>query len=166
MVAPLKEFYPLCVWFSRMLITYHNPLTNPRGLKDVGGCLTGWLLFLQKFNLDIECNQEGTIQMLTPDLIFHHRRVLFKSQFISDGTLHSFLKVQVKNPESSKAIEAMKNRVTIPVSAVPVLKKTFLQDGVLCGKFRASCSDSVHTHLVIPESHVKTILEKLHIESF
>ena len=48
---------------------------------------------------------------------------------------------------------------------MPGLKKTFLQDGLLCRKFRASCSDSVCTQLVVPKGHVKIILENLHNES-
>ena len=51
-VSALKEFYPYVYGFSCRLITDHNPLTSLRGLKDIGGRLTRWLIFLQKFNLD------------------------------------------------------------------------------------------------------------------
>ena len=49
-----------------------------------------------------------------------------------------FLKAQEEDPELSKMIEALKYGVTIPPSTVPALKK-FLQDGLLCHKFTASC---------------------------
>ena len=45
-VSALKEFYPYVHGFSCRLITDHNPLTSLRGLKDIGGRLTRWLIFL------------------------------------------------------------------------------------------------------------------------
>ena len=32
----------------------HNPLTSLTGHKDVGGCLTRWMIFLQQFNFEVE----------------------------------------------------------------------------------------------------------------
>ena len=46
-VASLKEFYPYVYSFPCKLITEHNPLKSLKGIKDVGGRLTRWLLFLQ-----------------------------------------------------------------------------------------------------------------------
>eukprot|EP00731_Ephydatia_muelleri_P033860 Em0040g10a len=83
----------------------------------------------------------------------------------SQRTLHTFLKAQEEDPALGKVIEALKNGTAVPSSTVPGLKKTFLQDGLLCRKFRASCSDSVCTQLVVPKGHVKIILENLHNES-
>ena len=53
-VASLKEFYPYVYGFPCKLITDHNPLTSLKGIKDVGGRLTRWLLFLQQFKLDFQ----------------------------------------------------------------------------------------------------------------
>ena len=46
-VGAIKEFYPYLYGFSFKLITDHNPRTSLKGIKDTGGRLTHWLLFLQ-----------------------------------------------------------------------------------------------------------------------
>ena len=53
-VAAIKEFYPYLYGFSFTLITDHNPLTALKGLKDVGGRLAWWMIFLQQFQMKIE----------------------------------------------------------------------------------------------------------------
>ena len=53
-VAALKGFYPYVYGFPCKLITDHNPRMSLKGLKDIGGRLTRWLLSLQQF--DIESN--------------------------------------------------------------------------------------------------------------
>ena len=49
-----SEFYPYLYSFSFTLIKEHNPLT---ALKDVGGCLARWMMFLQQFQLKIKYKQ-------------------------------------------------------------------------------------------------------------
>ena len=53
-VSSVKEFYPYLYGSSFRLITDHNPLTSLKGLKDVGGRLTRWMLFLQQFSFQFE----------------------------------------------------------------------------------------------------------------
>ena len=54
LVAAIKEFFPYLYGKSFMLLTDHNPLTSLRGLKDTGGRLARWLLFLQQFDITIK----------------------------------------------------------------------------------------------------------------
>ena len=54
---------------------------------------------------------------------------------LSEGTLNTFLKAQEEDPTLGKVIEALKNGTAFPSSTMPGLKKTFLQDGLLCRKF-------------------------------
>eukprot|EP00731_Ephydatia_muelleri_P031115 Em0022g629a len=166
-VASLKEFYPYVYGFPCKLITDHNPLTSLKGIKDVEGRLTRWLLFLLVFNLDFQykpgrlhTNADTLSQIPSRD-----NTVAAIEELISEDTLHTFLKAQEEDPALGKVIEALKNGTAVPSSTVSGLKKTFLQDGLLCRTFRASCSDSVCTQLVVPKGHVKIILEKLHNES-
>ena len=166
-VASLKEFYPYVYGFPCKLITDHNPLTSLKGIKDVGGRLTRWLLFLQQFKLDFQY-KPGRLHTNADTLSRIPSRdntVAAIEELISEDTLHTFLKAQEEDPALGKVIEALKNGTAVPSSTVPGLKKTFLQDGLLCRKFRASCSDSVCTQLVVPKGHVKIILEKMHNES-
>lgn len=53
-VSAAKEFYPYLYGFSFMLLTDHNPLTSLKGIKDIGGRLMRWILFLQQFNFEFK----------------------------------------------------------------------------------------------------------------
>ena len=52
-VAAVKEFYPYLYGRTFTLFTDHNPLTSLQGLKDSGGRITRWLLFLQQFDMKV-----------------------------------------------------------------------------------------------------------------
>ena len=56
-VSGIKEFYPYLYGFCFTVVTDHNPLTSLKGLKDTGGRLTRWIMFLQQFNYDLEYKQ-------------------------------------------------------------------------------------------------------------
>jgi len=53
-VGAVKEFYPYLYGFHFKLVTDHNPLTSLKGLKDTGGRLARWLLYLQQFDFTFE----------------------------------------------------------------------------------------------------------------
>ena len=163
-VASLKEYYPYVYGFPCKMITDHNPLTSLKGIKDVGGRLTRWLLFLQQFNLDFQY-KPGRLHTNADTLSRIPSRddtVAAIEELISEDTLHTFLKAQEEDPALARVIEALKNGTAFLSSTVPGLKKTFLLDGLLCRKFRVPCSESVRTQLVVPKGQVKIILEKLH----
>eukprot|EP00731_Ephydatia_muelleri_P037796 Em0565g3a len=163
-VASLKEFYPYVYGFPCKLITDHNPLTSLKGIKDVGGRLTRWLLFLQQFKLDFQY-KPGRLHTNADTLSRIPSRdntVAAIEELVSEDTLHTFLKAQEEDPALGKVIEALKNGTAVPSSTVPGLKKTFLQDGLLCHKFRASCSDSVCTQLVVPKRTTEKVKERFY----
>ena len=53
-VAAINEFYPYLHCFKFKLVSDHNPLTSLKGLKDIGGRLSRWMIFLQQFNFHFE----------------------------------------------------------------------------------------------------------------
>ena len=53
-VGAVKEFYPYLYGFHFELVTHHNPLTSVKDLRDVGGHLTRWMLYLQQFNFTFQ----------------------------------------------------------------------------------------------------------------
>ena len=53
-VSAFKEIYPCLHGFPFKLVTDHNPLMSLKGLRDVGGCLTRWMVFLALFNFHIQ----------------------------------------------------------------------------------------------------------------
>jgi hypothetical protein len=79
--------------------------------------------------------------------------------------LDTFGKAQADDPQLGPVIDALKGAVALPSTTVPGLRKTFLQDGLLCCKLRTSSQDSVHTQLVVPCSHIMIILQQLHNDS-
>ena len=70
-LAALKVLCSYVYGFPCKQITDYNPLTNLMGLKDVGGHLMRWLLFLQQFDIEFRY-KPGTVgvkvmQMLYPE---------------------------------------------------------------------------------------------------
>ena len=53
-LSVIKEFYPYLYGFQFKLITDHNPLTSLKTLKDTGGRLARWLMYLQQFDFQVE----------------------------------------------------------------------------------------------------------------
>jgi len=53
-VCAVKESHPCLYGFSSRLVTDHNPLTSLCAIKDVGGHLARWVLYLQQFNFTLE----------------------------------------------------------------------------------------------------------------
>ena len=102
-VASLKEFYPYVYGFPCKLITDHNPLTSLKGIKDVGGRRTRWLLFLQQFNLDFQY-KPGRLHTNADTLSRIPSRDNIE-ELISEDTLHTFLKAQEEDPALGKVIE-------------------------------------------------------------
>ena len=50
----VKEFYPYLYGFSFVVFTDHNPLVALKGIKDYGGRISRWLLFLQQFDFEVK----------------------------------------------------------------------------------------------------------------
>ena len=176
-VAALKEFYPYVYGFPCKLITDHNPLTSLKGLKDVGGRLTRWLLFLQQFDIEFQykpgrchgnadaLSRIGEKSCDSTVAAYSDSTVAAVEGLISPSSLHTLGKAQADDPQLGPVIVALKGALMLPSTTVPGLRKAFLQDGLLCRKFRASSQDSVHTQLVVPRSHVEMILKQLHNDS-
>ena len=143
-----------------------------RGLKDVGGRHTRWLLFLQQFDIEFQYKPgryHGNADALSRKGLQSQKcgdcTVAAVEELLSQSTLDTFGKAQADDPQLGPVIEALKGAVALPSTIVPGLRKTFLQDCLLCRKFRASSQDSVHTQLVVPCSHIKIILQQLHNDS-
>ena len=53
-VSSIREFYAYLYGFPFTLVTDHNPLTSLKNIRDVGGRLARWTLFLQQFNFSLK----------------------------------------------------------------------------------------------------------------
>ena len=162
-VGAVKEFYPYLYGFQFTLVTDHNPLTSLKDLKDTGGRLARWMLYLQRFNFTFQHRSgklHGNADALSrvPNPVFNVLHQLATS-------LDTIRTAQAADGTLSNLLKALSGGGTIPASVAPGFKHAFLQDGVLCRPFQSSSSSSSHTQIVIPSSLQSTVLQQLHDNS-
>ena len=178
-VATIKEFYPYLYGFSFTLVTDHNPLTAFKSLKDVGGRLARWMMFLQQFQLKIEYK---------PGKVHSDADALSRRPSGSGGkgdggdgnwgsssgciTLVSTLQPtflnatdikseQQKDKDLKPLLEQIQAGLPVPSSTRPGLRKCLLVDGVLCRKYMEH-GMTPRTQIVIPSSLQDTVSKQLH----
>ena len=157
-VAAIQESY--LYGFDFKLVTDHNPLTS---LKDIGGHLSRWTIFLQQFNFQFEYKpgrSHGNADTMSrrPSTV----NVLAAIHQL-DIDPDNMRRTQLADEQLAPVIKALEEGKPLPAGSVPRLHRTFIQNGVLCRKFKSSSSFSMpKTQLVIP-SHIKaTVLQQLH----
>eukprot|EP00731_Ephydatia_muelleri_P012602 Em0006g1496a len=141
-VAAVKEFFPYLYGKSFNLLTDHNPLTSLRGLKDTGGRITRWLLFLQQF--DIAIKYRAGKSNGNADGMSRRRPDEEKLPVVNDGVF--------VNGITCLGDQAIENGMSPPDEK---WSKFFLEDGVLCR----------HAKSVIPKSLRALVFELLHSKS-
>ena len=164
-VAAIKEFYPYLYGFHFKLVTDHNPLTSLRGLKDIGGRLSRWAIFLQQFHFEFEYKPgkaHGNADTMsrrpsTDDKVTVIHQMDMKSEDLS--------KAQRADDTLLPIIKALEDGKPLKQSVPPGLRKAFIEKGLLCRHYQSSTSSSAHTQLVIPTSMTATILQQLHDNS-
>ena len=150
-VGTIKEFYPYMYGFPFKLITDHNPLISLRSLKDVGGRLSRWIMYLQQFNFEVQyragkdhTNTDALSRLPPADgvmTIMEYRL----------GDTVDVQTVQQTDEQLSPIIVALSNNTPLPRGTTPGLKQCFLKDGMLCRKFQG-LSNVEYTQLVLPSS--------------
>ena len=165
-VSSIKEFYPYLYGFSFRLVTDHNPLTSLKGLKDVGGRLARWLMYLQQFNFQVEyrsgkthTNADALSRLPPTEPIIS----VIQQQLGKDlGDLRS---AQLADPDLAPIITALSSHSVLPSNIAPGLKNVFLSDGLLCRNFRQSSSSRAHIQFILPTSLRRAVLQQLHDHS-
>ena len=141
-------------------MTDHNPLTSLRDIKDVGGRLTRWTLYLQQFNFIWEhrpgkhhCNADALFR-LPPTC-----PVLALFQQLSPN-------IDIKTAQCNDNILSPLNSALSNKSAPPApgLSHANLEDVKLCRMFRSSSTDG-HLQVIIPEALKGVVLQQLHNQS-
>jgi len=146
-------------------VTDHDPLTSLKDLKDVGGRLTRWMLYLQQFDFSFK-HRPGK----------HHANADTMSRIppaqqpilpvLYQVTNHDAIKsAQQSDPSLSAIIQALTHGKPIPTNVAPGLRHTFLRDGFLCRTYRDSSSSAGHVQIVVPHSFQHSILQQLHNQS-
>ncbi|KAL5460047.1 hypothetical protein EMCRGX_G033464 [Ephydatia muelleri] len=167
-VAAVKEFFPYLYGKSFNLLTDHNPLTSLRGLKDTGGRITRWLLFLQQF--DIAIKYRAGKSNGNADGMSWRRPDEEKLPVVNDGVFVNGItclgdQVRLKREQAadeftSKIVRAIENGMSPPDEK---WSKFFLEDGVLC--CHAKSVKNPKTQTVIPKSLRALVFELLHSKS-
>ena len=161
-VAAVKEFFPYLYGKSFNLLTDHNPLTSLRGLKDTGGRITRWLLFLQQVDIAIKYRagkSNGGMSRRRPD---EEKLPVVNDGVFVNGITCSGGQVRLKREQAadeftSKIVRAIENGMSPPD------EKWSKLDGVLCR--HAKSVKNPKTQTVIPKSLRALVFELLHSKS-
>ena len=161
-VAGIKEFYPYLYGSRFTLVTDHNPLLSLKGLKDIGGRLSRWIIFLQQFDMEFVYKAGKTHQ--NADAM---SRIPIVNQVST--SVHQFLPDSDQLRASQWADEVLgplwsvlKHGKSLPMTTPVGLRKSFLMDGLLCRPFQSSSTECPITQLIIPRSMYSSVLHQLH----
>ena len=138
-VGAIKEFYPYLYGFPFKLITNHNPLTSLKGIKDTGGRLARWLLFLQQFNFIVQYKKGSrhsnvdTLSRWPPD----NPEVTVIEACTSLTDTEYLAKAQMKDPQLTSLKLQLQNGTTLH-DCPTGLRKCFLQNGLICRTYKDS----------------------------
>ena len=141
---------------SFRLITDHNPLTSLKGLKDVGGRLTRWMLFLQQFSFQFEYK---------PGKSLGNVDALSRVTSIIPGcssTIESIGEAQLQDEQLLPIVKALSDGTSLPSKVAPGLCQAFLHNGVLYRQFRQCAMSPSTAQLIVPNSMKDDVLNQLH----
>ena len=163
-VSGIKEFYPYLYGFCFTVVTDHNPLTSPKGLKDTGGRLTRWIMFLQQFNYDLKYKQG--LKHTNADAVSRQQPTPAPVSTLSnvspllvskDDLIHH----QKEDIQLSAVREYIEQGIALP-KCPPGLHRCYLQEGVLCRQYKESSTGTTHVQFVVPQSLKETVMKEAH----
>ena len=111
-------------------MTDHNPLPTLKDLKDTGGRLARWMLYLQQFIFTFQ-NRSGKLHGNADALSRVPKPVVPVFHQLATN-LDAIKTAQVANSTLPDLIKALTSGCTIPTNVAPSLRRVFMQDGVLC----------------------------------
>ena len=148
-VCAIKEFYPYLYGFPFTVITDHNPLTSLKGIRDTGGRLTRWLMFIQQFNFEIKYKKGS--QHSNADALSRQPPI---STLTCDLTLlasrDELIQSQQEDPQLSLICDHVEQGAPLP-KCPPGLRKCFICDGILCRSYKESSTGTVRIQIVVPD---------------
>ena len=165
-VSVIKEFYPYLYRFRFNLITDPNPLTSLKALKDPGGRLIRWLMYLQQFDFQIEYQagkNHGNADVMSRIPSTEVVMLVFCSEL--GGDPNDLQAAQSADPELAPIITALSTNNPLPNKVAPGLKHCCLVNGLLCRKFQGASNSASHMQLILPHSLRPSALQQLHNNS-
>ena len=163
-VSAVKEFYPYLYGFTFTLVTDHNPLTALKGLKDVGGRLSRWLLFLQQFQYRIvyrpgkhHTNADALSRIPAPETL-----VTAVQNFLPSYSPNQLRSAQMDDAQLKPIMEALERQMAMPLDTPPGLQRAQLHNGVLCRQYKKCSSQEEFTQFVVPTSLREVACRQVH----
>ena len=167
-VSAIKEFYPYLYGFKFELVTDHNPLISLKGLHNVGGRITRWILFLQQFDFTIvyklgRSNGNADALSRVPGVEKHLVNVISGLDVLGDQD--QIRKFQRDDEVIARTIQAIERNINLPQQLAKLKKELVVKNGVLCRCFQATKGDNPFWQVVVPVTLRDSVLKKLHDES-
>ena len=144
------------------LIIDHNPLTSLCSLKDVGGRLLRWTMYLQQFNFEVQyragkenTNADALSRLPPADVVMPVMEI--------GGTRVDVQVAQKADEQLSSIVTALSSNSPVPCKIALGLEQCYLNDGGLCCKFQG-LSNFGYAQLVLPSCLHHSVLQHLHNE--
>lgn len=164
-VTAVKEFYPYLYGHTFRLITDHNPLTTLTKLKDVGGRLARWIMYLQQFNYQFEY-KPGSSHTNADAL----SRIPGGDTAQVNGILEELSAVDIRakqqeDPELATTVKALMEGGRVPRPYTKQENRLVIRDGVLFRRTQLTARGPTVYQLVLPRSLQHLALRQLHDNS-
>ena len=152
-VTAVKEFYPYLFGHNFKLVTDHNPLTTLTKLKDVGGRLSRWIMFLQQFSYEFayKPGSRHTNADALSRIPEGNNEVQINSVTEMFGDMDIYSKQQ-EDHDIAEATKALQEGGKLPRSFMHQEKRLVLRDGILFRRIRLSTAGPAIDQLVLPPS--------------
>ena len=124
-----------------------------------------WMLYLQQFDYSFEHrpgNNHANADTMSRFLATGPVLAVFP-QLVADSTV--IKAAEQADTALSPLVTALGQGYPLPSGIAPGLKRSFLEEGVLCRMFRTSSSSPGHLQVVIPDALKTTVLQQLHNQS-
>jgi hypothetical protein len=164
-VAAVKEFYPYLYGFEFVLVTDHNPLVSLKNLKDVGGRISRWLLFLQQFNFKI--NYRPGKQHVNADSLsrISPTQMVTLISPLQEYSWDELRMAQSQDTQLRTIVAALGKGEEHPPATSPGLKRTYLANGLLWRDFKECSTQVTYTQFVVPSSFRELVCKHVHDHS-
>lgn len=161
-ISAVKEFYPYLYGFNFTLVTDHNPLTTLKALKDVGGRLARWMLFLQQFSFEFQYkpgSQHTNADCMSRIPPLQKPQVAAVTSQADPFTITDIKEAQSQDKTITDAMNALR-KGKLP-SNFPESDRFVIKDGLLCRKLSKGEARGSH-QIVVPHTLQDCVLKQLH----
>ena len=168
-VKAVKEFYPYLYEHEFVLQTDHQPLVHLNNVRDVGGRITRWSMFLQQFSFTVK-HKAGRLNGNADGLFRTPSSATVASQLaaaMTEATVESsdnfaiIREAQAKDVYMASVLEAVRQGKP-PPGLTHQHGKIFIHKGVLCRSYKESIDSEPCIQMLILIDLRSTILKQLH----